>query len=330
MKVVCTPPNHQDQALIRQWQTWANRQWQTWANDPTVSNQQRDFRQVAARRVTNYRYHPHNEKLDLSNLNLDGTLPPVPLTEMLMVHGNPGLTGIASLPPGLRLLSAGHCGLEQLPKLPETLEHLWVPKNPRISTLPRIPNAIKSLNVANCGLRRLDSFSDQSRLESLDVSDNQLGSLPSLPKHLNTLTAKGCGLIALPVITSSFGLTLDFSNNQIVNISQPMLPASTYRLNLSANLVQLDALPHWMMGIGFDSMQYRCMGQRPGSQAEVRISLGHLPNANQVRQRISEQCHSCNGPRVYVDMTDYSQPMIASSKSSSSVEESTTDRDFLS
>jgi Leucine-rich repeat (LRR) protein len=219
MKVVCTPPN-QDQSLIRQWQTWAN--------DPTVSNQQRDFRQVAARRVTNYRYHPHNEILDLSNLNLDGTLPPVPLTEKLMVHGNPGLTGIASLPPGLRLLSAGHCGLEQLPQLPETLEHLWVPKNPRIRTLPRLPNALKSLNVAHCGLRRLESFSDQSRLESLDVSDNQLGSLPSLPKHLSTLTAKGCGLTALPVITSSYGLTLDSRTIKLSISHNPCcLPAPT-------------------------------------------------------------------------------------------------------
>jgi hypothetical protein len=90
-----------------------------------------------------------------------------------------------------------------------------------------------------------------------------------------------------------------------------MLPASTYKLNLSANLVQLDALPHWMMGIGFDSMQYRCVGQGLENQAEVRISLGHLPNADQVRQRISEQCRRCNGPLVYVDMTDYSQPTQA-------------------
>jgi hypothetical protein len=174
-----------------------------------------------------------------------------------------------NLPDKLKRLNASGNRLPALPRLPDTLQELSVHEN-RLEHLPenlpsslrimraqgnrlgglpaRLPSKLEILDLSDNQLRDLPDMSGLVGLEWLDLHRNSLlTALPRLPNTLETLYATDCSLAELPGDLPESLTELYVGYNRLTRL--PDLPPRLYVLGVNNNL--LEQLPASINELGF-------------------------------------------------------------------------------
>jgi Leucine-rich repeat (LRR) protein len=156
---------------------------------------------------------------------------------------------------GLKVFSCAYNNVTICPKLPSTLEQLYIYGSQTIS-LPELPAGLTVLYCQN----------------------NELDSLPALPPTLKQLVCWGNELTSLPSLPA--GLTvLDCGYNQLQNL--PALPATLEHLTCSGNqLTSLPALPDRVTFLSCSQNKLRSLPALPAGLEKLycyRNELTSLP-----------------------------------------------------
>ena len=121
---------------------------------------------------------------------------------------------------GVEIIKVYNTNLTYLPKLPESLTHLFCSVN-NLTFLPELPESLTNLSCYNNKLKSLPKLPES--LTNLYCKNNQLSSLPELPESLKELFCGGNELEYLPELPNSLIELYCYSNNLK---SLPKLPVS--------------------------------------------------------------------------------------------------------
>ncbi len=208
--------------------------------------------------------YPAYSALNLSDLESDEELPPMPESVTHLRMDNTFLTRLPPLPPRLQILSIeGNTELLSLEGLPPTLRILNAKYLSSLTELPAFPEALDTLELSDTQLTRIPAlplglpvlrcFSNKPltelpplppTLEELTIEENALTSLPPLPVNLKVLVCRSNQLTTLPALPEGLE-TLNCEYNKLTEL--PSLPDSLRAIVCGNN--RLTYLPNLPAGL---------------------------------------------------------------------------------
>ena len=125
---------------------------------------------------------------------------------------------LGALPESLKVLRLSYSEVETIEMLPQKIEILEVERSPFLLWLPNFPETLRVLKARQTGVRMFPDWS-HTRLEYIDIRQNDLGSLPDLPLNLIYLLAENNSFTSLPELKHLRKLKLlRISDNLVMEI----------------------------------------------------------------------------------------------------------------
>jgi hypothetical protein len=174
----------------------------------------------------------------------------------------------------LKYLDISDCGgLNALPDMPNTVQHLDISFSWNITGNMNLPDSLKVFKCVSSSRTTLPTL--PLYLEELDCYNNQITQLPVLPATLKVLNCGVNGYLALPPVLPA-GLTLlDCSSNHLTTL--PALPMEISELNVAGNqLTALPPLPYALKHFNCNGNQLTALNNIPDSVETINCAANQL------------------------------------------------------